>query len=78
MYSHYIHADPRIMMGKAVIKGTRITVESLLDRLASGETYDDLLAAFPRLTTPAILAALAFAADALRTDVVYPVMEKAA
>lgn len=64
------------MMGKPVIVGTRITVELILQRLAAGET-EDLLEAHPRLTCEAIQAALAFAAEALRADVVYPLKEPA-
>jgi uncharacterized protein (DUF433 family) len=78
MHHQFIQADPQIMMGKPVIAGTRITVESLLDRLAAGETPEQLLAAHPRLTPAGIAAALAFAADVLRTDVIYPVSDKAA
>ena len=61
------------MMGKPVIAGTRITVELILEKLAAGETIEQLLAAHPRLTQEAVSAALAFAANALRADVVYPV-----
>ena len=60
------------MMGKPVIAGTRITVEAILEELAAGETFEEILAAHPRLTREAIRAALAFAADALKADVVYP------
>jgi uncharacterized protein (DUF433 family) len=60
------------MMGKPVIAGTRITVESILEKLAAGETVEQLVDAHPRLTEDAVRAALAFAADALRADVVYP------
>jgi len=72
MYRDLIQSDPRIMMGKAVIAGTRITVESILDKLAAGETNEQILDAHPRLTREAIEAALAYAADVLRSDVVYP------
>jgi uncharacterized protein (DUF433 family) len=74
----FIQSNPAIMMGKPVIVGTRITVESLLTRLAAGETYEQLLAAYPRLTPETIQAALAFAAEALRADIIYPVTDKAA
>jgi uncharacterized protein (DUF433 family) len=60
-------------MGKPVIAGTRITVELILEKLAAGENIDQLLEAHPRLTKESVLAALAFAAAALRADVVYPV-----
>lgn len=65
------------MMGKPVIAGTRITVELILEKLAAGETTDQLLDAYPRLNRDAISAALSFAADALKADVIYPVAEQA-
>jgi uncharacterized protein (DUF433 family) len=71
-WREWIVSNPSMMMGKPVIVGTRITVELILEKLAAGETVDDLLEAHPRLTREAIQAALAFAAEALRADVVYP------
>jgi uncharacterized protein (DUF433 family) len=73
MPGEVIQSDPGVMMGKPVIAGTRITVELILEKLAAGETIEQLLAAHPRLTREAILAVLAFAAEALRADVVYPI-----
>ena len=67
-----IQSDPNVMMGKPVVAGTRITVELILEKLAAGETAGQLLDAHPRLTEGAIQAALAFSADALKADVVYP------
>lgn len=61
------------MMGKPVIAGTRITVELILEKLAAGESVEQILDANPRLNEEAVRAALAFAADALRADVIYPV-----
>lgn len=66
------------MMGKPVIAGTRITVESILERIAAGESIDEMVAEHPRLTREAVLAAVEFAARALRSDVVYPVSSHAA
>lgn len=60
------------MMGKPVIAGTRITVELILEKLAAGESPSQIIAAHPSLDGEAIRAALAFAAEALRADVVYP------
>jgi len=60
------------MMGKPVIKGTRITVELILDALGAGESIEQLIEEHPRLTEEAIRAALLFGAKALRADVVYP------
>ena len=75
MQKKLIISDPKIMMGKPVIAGTRITVEMILEKLSAGETVEQILEAHPRLTNEAIRAALAFAAQALRADVVYPVAE---
>ena len=61
------------MMGKPVVSGTRITVEMILEKLAAGETIEQILSEHPRLTPEGIRAAIAFAAEALRADVVYPV-----
>ena len=68
-----IVSDPSIMMSKPVVAGTRITVELLLDKLAAGETYDKILKAYPHLTIESIRAALTFASDALRADVIYTI-----
>jgi len=78
LVNKWIRSDPSVMMGKPVIVGTRITVELILEKLASGETEEQILAAHPRLTEEAIHAALAFATEALRADVVYPYAEAAA
>jgi uncharacterized protein (DUF433 family) len=58
----YISSDPKIMLGKPVIKGTRITVELILEKLSEGETFEDLLVAHPHINMEGIRAALAFAA----------------
>ncbi|MCZ7662956.1 MAG: DUF433 domain-containing protein [Thermoleophilia bacterium] len=60
-----ISIDPRVMLGKPVIRGTRITVERILRKLSQGATEADLLDAYPNLTIDDIHAALAYAADSL-------------
>lgn len=70
--NEFIECNPNVMMGKPVVRGTRITVEQILEKLGAGESIDQLLAAHPRLTRQAILAAIEFGARALRADVVYP------
>jgi uncharacterized protein (DUF433 family) len=65
-------SDPKIMMGKPVIAGTRITVELILEKLAADHSFERILEAHPHLTREAILAALDFASKAMRADVVYP------
>lgn len=56
---NFIKSDPAIMMGKPVIAGTRITVELILEKLAAGETVEQILDAHSNLTKEAILAAAA-------------------
>lgn len=72
MAPELILSDPNVMMGKPVVAGTRITVELILEKLAAGETIEQLLEAHPRLTRDGIQAALAFAARSLKADVIYP------
>ncbi|MBI5192586.1 MAG: DUF433 domain-containing protein [Nitrospirae bacterium] len=75
MRTKLIVSDPKIMMGKPVIAGTRITVELILEKLAAGETVEQILESHPRLTKDGIQAAMAFAAEVLKGDLVYPVAE---
>jgi len=58
-----IQVNPRIVLGKPVIRGTRITVELLLRKLSEGATHAELLDAYPRLTREDIRAAIAYASD---------------
>ncbi len=66
MDSELIQSDPAVLMGKPVVAGTRITVELILEKLSAGETIDQILEAHPPLTREGGLAALSFAAQALR------------
>jgi uncharacterized protein (DUF433 family) len=68
-----IVSDPNILFGKPTIRGTRIPVELIVEKLADGETVESILVSYPKLTKEDILAALDFAAQVLRSDVVYPV-----
>jgi uncharacterized protein (DUF433 family) len=78
MRDQWIVPDPNVMMGKPIIAGTRITVELILEKLAAGETIEQILDAHSRLSREAIQAALAFAKEALRADVISPVAEAVA
>jgi uncharacterized protein (DUF433 family) len=69
-WREYIVADPAVMLGKPVVRETRVTVELILEKLAAGETVDDLLLAHPRLSRNAIQAAFAYAAETLRSDTI--------
>ena len=61
-----ITADPTLMVGKPVVRGTRITVEHLIEELAAGATFDQLVDAHPELTREDLKAALTFALEAVR------------
>ena len=67
-----IISDPRIMVGKPVIKGTRITVEHILREMAGGMTIDDILEAHPHIRREEVQAALRFADESVRFDHVTP------
>jgi len=73
-YMNHIEVNPKKMFGKPIIKGTRITIELILEELAAGKTADDLVAAHPKLEIHDIWAALAFAADSIKGERVYPVV----
>ncbi len=77
MYTRIV-SDPAILGGKPVIKGTRISVEFLLELFASGATRHEILQAYPHLTADDIEEALRYAADALKHDQVIPLGEQKA
>ena len=56
-----IISDPAIMLGKPIVRGTRITVELILEKLSAGETVEQILESHPRLSQEAVQEALAFA-----------------
>jgi uncharacterized protein (DUF433 family) len=60
-----IEINPEIMLGKPVIRGTRVTVELILRKLSEGCSEEDLLEAHPHLTREDVQAALAYAADSI-------------
>ncbi len=67
-----IEIDPKVMLGKPVIRGTRIPVQLILEKLAAGQTPEDLRRSYPRLTAEDISAALLFAAKSLNADSYMP------
>jgi uncharacterized protein (DUF433 family) len=64
-YLDRITINPEIMLGKPVIKGTRITVEIILRKLAEGMTIEELIKSYPQLTKEDILVVLEYAADVI-------------
>lgn len=67
-YKERITTDPGVMLGKPVIKGTRLTVELILRKLSEGMTIEELLEAYPHLTKEDILAALSYSADVISQE----------
>ena len=63
-----ITTDPAVMLGKPVVARTRITVEQILRKLAAGMSIDEVLRDYPRLTRDDVLAALAYASDAVGSE----------
>ena len=63
--------DPKIMLGKPVIKGTRLTVELIVEKLAYGATLDDLKEDYPFITEEDIRSALLYAAKCLSREEIY-------
>ncbi|MHA1710869.1 MAG: DUF433 domain-containing protein, partial [Candidatus Freyarchaeota archaeon] len=61
-----ITIDPKIVAGKPVIKGTRLTVDFIIDLLAAGWTYEEILENYPQLEREDITAALKYAAETLK------------
>ena len=72
-YAEYIASDASVLLGKPVIKGTRITVGLIILRLSEGATTTQLLEAYPSLTQEAVLAALAYASDVISNEQVIAV-----
>jgi len=66
-----IEINPSVMLGKPVVRNTRIPVELVLRKLAEGATVADLLHAYPRLTEADVRACLAYAADSVAHEETY-------
>jgi uncharacterized protein (DUF433 family) len=71
-YENHIARDPRICGGEAVIKGTRVTIRTILASLAEGDSIPDILGDFPSLTDDDVRAVIAFAAAAAEDDLPIP------
>ena len=72
IWQEYIVVDPEILVGKPVVKGTRLAVEFIIDLLAQGWSESDVLRNYPGLTREDIQACLLYASEILRTERVYP------
>ncbi|HPZ08330.1 MAG TPA: DUF433 domain-containing protein [Candidatus Eremiobacteraeota bacterium] len=67
-YRERITSNPEIMLGKPVIKGTRITVELILKKLSEGSTIEDILESYPHLQREDILSSLAYSVDVISKE----------
>ncbi len=70
-WQEYIESKPNILFGKPAIKGTRIGVDLVIEKLSLGETMEDLLGAYPHIELKQIFACLAYAAAMIRHEEIY-------
>jgi uncharacterized protein (DUF433 family) len=74
----HIHSDPKVLLGKPIVKGTRLSVEFLLGLFSEGWTEQQVLDNYPSLNTQSIQAVFAFAAECLKEDIFYmPLLSEA-
>jgi uncharacterized protein (DUF433 family) len=71
-----ITLDPKVMVGKPVIKGTRLTVSHILGLLVHGATFEEILSEYPGLTPEDIRACLLFAKESLDSNTFLPVEQE--
>lgn len=76
-WRQYIHADPNILVGKPVVKGTRLAVDFILGLFANGWTEQQVLANYPALTPESLRAVFAFAAESVRDESLYTLAAEA-
>lgn len=67
-WQQYIERNPEILLGKPVIKGTRISVELVMRKLAGGYSFEEILKAYPHLHKEQIAAACEYAADVIANE----------
>lgn len=67
-WKDHIEVNPAVLVGKPIIKGTRISVELILDRMADGWTMEDVFAAYPHINRDDVLAALSFASELFKEE----------
>ena len=68
--------DPNVLVGKPILRGTRISVELLLELLSNGWSHEEILKNYPQIRRDDILAALKYAAILLKEEHVYPIPQK--
>jgi len=76
-WRQYIHADPEVLLGKPVVKGTRLAVDFILRLFAVGWTEQQVLENYPTLTSEALRAIFAYAAECMRDEALYAIPAEA-
>jgi len=76
-WRQHIHSDPEILLGKPVVKGTRLSVDFILGLFSAGWTEQQVLENYPTLTPVKLRAVFAFAAECMREEALYTVPTKA-
>jgi uncharacterized protein (DUF433 family) len=77
-WQEHIHSDPDILLGKPVVKGTRLAVDFILGLYAAGWTEEQVLESYPTLTSEALRAVFSYSADCIREESLYVIPQVAA
>ena len=72
-WEKHIESNPEVLYGKPVIKATRIPVDLILEKLAMGDEYHEILDAYPSLTIKDIHACLLFASHSIKNEIIYSI-----
>ena len=76
-WGNFIHSDPNVLLGKPVVRGTRLAVEFILGLYAEGWTEDQILGNYPNLTKESLLAVFAYTHECMREEFLYPLSAEA-
>jgi len=76
-WGNFIHSDPDVLLGKPVVKGTRLSVAFILGLYAEGWKEEQILDNYPTLTNEILLAVFAYTHDCMREEFLYPLSAKA-
>lgn len=77
-WQNYIHSDSQVLLGKPTIKGTRISVELILELFETGWTTEMILKSYPRLTEDSIKAVFSYLKDCIKHELYFPIKKTAA
>ena len=76
-WRQFIHSDPEVLLGKPVVKGTRLAVEFILGLFAEGWTQKQVIENYPNLTEESLRAVFAFARECMKEEALYPIPAEA-